>query len=254
MTGRTTNRWLRIWMDGLDLSGDASGIGELEWSYEDTPEGALSWAIKGCLPGQPTIKAGAINGYLNSTAGAIHGLAAGEGVERTLMVALGIRADPALGDPLWIGKFQQGAYKSGEGKGLVPVTVPLSLQAPGSMVYDIPWGVLLFPKSTQTGAYTGSGVDQAASTAYGGYLAYQVFSLDAGTVTLSVQDSADGSTYAAVSGLTTSAIAAASAPCGGIINLAKTVTVRRYVRPQIALAGGATTAVVALGFVRGRSF
>lgn len=250
--GRTTNQYLRVYADGRDLSGDASSIGPLTWKFDDEAKGALSWGVKGTLPGQCTILAGTLNGIFNNATGGIHDLAAGEGVNRAMMVDFGMNAAPAIGDPAFVGKFIQGAYQATPGGNMLTVTVPFHAPDPASIVYPLPWGVMLMPKSSKSAAYTGAGVNNGAATALGGFMAFQIFSISGGSVTLSVDDSADGVTWAAVTGLSSGSIAAASIPCGGIVNLSTTATIRQYARAQLALAGGATAVEFAMALVRGR--
>ena len=77
---------------------------------------------------------------------------------------------------------------------------------------------------------------------------YQVFSGD-GTASIKVQDASTNSDVS-FADLLSSGSVNFSTPKSGIVALAKTATVKRYVRWQIAL-GTATTVTFALAFVRG---
>ena len=71
---------------------------------------------------------------------------------------------------------------------------------------------------------------------------------DAGTI--SVDDSADNSSFLALSGCTTGSIDVSTKP-SGIVAIGKTATVRQYVRWQVAL-GTASDVDLTLSFIRGR--
>jgi hypothetical protein len=136
---------------------------------------------------------------------------------------------------------------------MLTVTVPFGGQANSAvMKYADPWGVLVHAKASRTAANSSTtGIDNGAATTAGGYLMYQIFSITGtGTATVSIDDSADGSSYTALSGATSGAISNTSAPTAGIVQLATTATVRRYLRWQLSLTG-ATACEFAIAFVRG---
>jgi hypothetical protein len=170
---------------------------------------------------------------------------------RTLMVAIGMSAEPAAGDPVYMGEFEQSNY-TGEPAGGMYVNAGFensSVRA-SSLLYDNPWGVLLHANSAATAANTatGAGIDTAGvATTFGGYLMYQVFAGD-GTATISVDDSADDSNYSALSGATSGEIDF-STPTAGRIAIGRAATVRQYLRWQISL-NSASTVTFALGFSR----
>lgn len=249
---RTTSKWLRVYADGYDISGDSRSIGPLIQTYDEGEFVGMSHAVKGALPSHATIGVGTLNGIFNDTASTgLHTIASSAGVMRTLMVAVGMNAEPAAGDPVYMGEFEQLDYMA-EHAGAVYANVNFgnSSARASTFLYDKPWGVLLHAKGAETAANsaTGAGIDtEGAATAFGGYLTYQVFAGN-GTATISVDDSADDSSYSALSGATTGSIDF-STPTAGRIAIGRTAAVRQYLRWQISL-GTATTVTFALGFSR----
>jgi len=256
MTGRTVAKHARFYMAGYDMSGYTRNFGPLVWTYDEQGEAALSDDIKNYLPGHPTISVGQLNGFFDNTAtSGLHTIASTAGVIRTIMAPIGMRAAPVAGDAVWCGQFTQLGYQEA-GEGFVGVNIPFGGwdNSGTTLAYDQPWGVLLHANSaaTEANSTTGEGIDTAgAQTTKGGYMVYQVFG-GTGAVTISIDDSADDSSYAALDDATTGEIADASVPQAGIIALGKTATVEQYLRWQIVAGGGFSTVTFALAFVRGR--
>jgi len=116
--------------------------------------------------------------------------------------------------------------------------------------YDKPFGVLLHEKSEETAVNavdSGLSSDKEIASERGGFLVYQIFSGD-GTATISVEDSADDSSWAALSGATSGELDCSSVQ-HGLVPLGTTATVRRYLRWQISL-NTATSVTFALAFIR----
>jgi len=254
-TGRTLSRWARIYADGYDLSGHTREIGPLAWTYDEVEQVAMMDSARGALPNHPEISIGTLNGLFDNTAtSGIHAVLGSAGVSRDVLVALGIRAAPAEGDPAFMGAFNQNAYQIAPSGGDIALTVPFGKISPAEgMLYEKPWGTLLHENAEETEANAANGVDddrRAASTTSGGFLVYQILGVTGtGTVTISIDDSANNSTWLALSGATSAAIAHTAVPCAGIIQLGVTATVRRYLRWQLAL-DTVTACQFVLGFVR----
>lgn len=252
MAGRTISKYSRFYADGYDLSGDTRSFGPLDCDYEYSATAGLTWEVKGGLLGQPSLAIGTLNGIFNSDTAGIHTVVK-TAAPRNVMIPLGIQAAPVNGDPVFIGKFNQIGYGTEYGDVMPTVTVPFGGQAnSATMKYTDPWGLLLHAKASRTAANSSTtGINNGAASTAGGYLMYQIFSITGtGNVTISIDDSADGSTYAALSGATSGAIANTAAPASGIVQLATNATVRQYLRWQISFTG-ATACEFALAFVRG---
>lgn len=250
-TGRTIIRHTRVYMDGYDLSGYSRTIGPLSSTWDYDGQASLTDEIKNGMLGQVAISAGQLNGFFDNTAtSGLHVVASTPGVKRTLMVPVGILAAPAAGDVVFNGVFEQKNYYQ-NGDNNIYATVDFgSWDATSVIGYQNPWGYLLHAKSAETAANTATGIDdRGAATTAGGYMCYQVFAGN-GTATIKVQDAATNlnASFADITGATTGSISCTT-PSAGIVALATTATVRRYLRWQIAL-GTATTVTFALSFVR----
>lgn len=253
-TGRTHPRWMRFYADGYDLSGFARQISELKQEFGSTPDAALTDAVKNVLVGQASLGVGALNAFFDNTATVGLQAALGSaGASRTVMVLIGMRGNPAQGDPVYAAMLEQLEFRIKQENGYVVANVPFGdadAVAP-NLAYTQPWGVLLHAKAAETAVNTATGVDDfGAATTVGGYLCYEIFSSN-GTVTVKIQDAETNSngSFADLSGATSGSQDASSTPKAGIVALARNATVRRYLRWQIVL-GTATTVTFALSFHR----
>lgn len=251
-TGRTVPKHVRVYGGGYQLCGYTQTIGPLNWSYDTAALTTMCDSATGILNNQPHIGLGTLNGVFDNTATTgLHALASTPAAW-DMMVAVGIRAAPAAGDPVFCGKFMQSGYTMVENAGAVTVTMPFTEWDAGDLpTYDVPWGRLIHAYGAETAANstTGAGVNNGAATTAGGYMMYQVFAGN-GTATISIDDSADDTTYGALSGATTGELNFSTAQAG-IVSLGTTATVKQYLRWQLAL-NSATTVTFALAFVRGR--
>ena len=251
---RTHRKYMRVYADGYDLSGQLSSIGPLSNVYDEGPFEGLSEEVIGIQLGHATNEVGNYNGVLDNTdTTGLHGLQSAPGLDRTMMIALGFLAPPVMGDPVFSGIFPQLDYMPNTGQVITTVTASFGPQSQESgMLYTRPWGKLLHALGAETGANSATtNVDNGAATTKGGYLVYQIMDYSGtGDAEISVDDSADGSTFTALSGATSGAIAHTAMPTAGIIQLATTATVRQYLRWQLAL-NTLTSVTFALAFVRG---
>lgn len=253
MAGRTVAKYARVYVDGFDLSGFTRSLGSLDWEFEERTDSAISDDAKNTILGQPTISMGAYNAMLDNTAtNGSHIVLPTAGGNRVVTVALGDRAVPAAGDPIFTTEFLQKSYLGDIAADHVAVNIPFSsAHAIGQTSYDIPWGILHHALGAETGVNAGTGQDNAAATTAGGYFVYHLLSSD-GTVTLSIDDSADNAAFLALSGATSGSIDASATPAAAIVALGTTATVRQYLRWQLVF-GTATTATFVSAFVRGRT-
>lgn len=252
-TGRTVEKYTRVFADGYDVSGMARKVGPLELTYAEANLTAMADAVKGYLPNTPHVNCGTLDAVFDNTVTTgIHAVLGTAGTKRTVMVCKGIQAAPAQGDPVFSGVFLQKAYQAANDSGAVTVTIPFSgWAADAAYLQASPWGVLLNANTARTAVNSAIGVDdRGGATTTGGYMTYQVTAGN-GTATILVQDAAtntDGS-FAALSGATTGSINCAVVQ-HGIVALAAGATVRRYLRWQITL-GTATSVNFVLAFNRG---
>jgi hypothetical protein len=95
--------------------------------------------------------------------------------------------------------------------------------------FGLEWGTALTAGlRTDTAAANGASLNNGGATAFGAQAYLQVTAFTGTTITVAVQDSADNSTFAAVTGLTFTAVTAA--PAAQRLATANTATIRQYVR------------------------
>lgn len=249
---RTHNKHVRAYMNGVDVSGFTRSVGSLDWTFGAEPDAAVTDEIKNILIGQGDIQAGGYSAFLDNDAAGLFTLASAGTQTINYMVAIGASAAPVAGDPVFAWKFEQTSYAVEQGAGFVAVSVPFGGASYAStLAYKKPWGVLLHAKATETDVNSAIGIDDnSASSALGGIFVYHLHSSD-GTVTIKAQDAATNlnASFADITGATSGSVDATTTPQSGMIALAKTATIRRYLRWQIVL-GSATGATFTCAFIR----
>jgi hypothetical protein len=253
-TGRTINKYARVYVDGYDLSGHTRSIGPLSCTFAEGADDPLTASVIGTWLGQATISPGTLNAMFDNTASSgIHALHSTAGINRNVLVAQGIQAVPAQGDPVFCGQFMQDDYMTGPGETPSTVTIKFSPSSgTGSALnYSIPFGVLLRADTATTTDNAAAGVDGGGETLYGGYMMYQILASTGSdadiTAAIKVQDST--SSGGAYSDLLTSGTIHCHAGTSGVVALAKTAHVQEFTRWQVGW-GSATSLTFILGFVR----
>ena len=261
MAGRGVSKNNRLYLGcdtaALDLSCStlATNAAGVDFAVDDMA--AYCWSVKGGMLGQGTLSFGPVNVtlYTDATAALSAHDVLDDMAAQTVYpaLALGLTAAPVIGSVCFATPMELKSYSGVEGENTVTLTATMSSPNLPVMNYANPWGVVLHTLVAATAANTDTAaatvVDNGAESTSGGYMYYALTSVDAGTVTISVDDSDNGDTYDALSGATSGAL---SAPKAGIVQLGTTATVRRYLRWQVALAGGASTATFFTAFVRGQ--
>lgn len=116
-------------------------------------------------------------------------------------------------------------------------TFALQAQANG---YGLEWGQQLTAGlHTDTAATNGASIDQGAATAFGAQAYLQVTALTGTDVTVKIQDSADNSSFADVTGLTFTQTT--TAPTTQRIATASGQAIRRYLRAVTTTSAGFTS-------------
>lgn len=143
-----------------------------------------------------------------------------------------------LGAPSAVCNAKQNNYDgTRDASGALPFNVVSNANA-----YGLEWGFQLTAgQRTDTVATNGTSVDGAASSAFGAqaYLQYQ--SVVGTSVTVTIEDSADNVSFAAVTGLAFTAVLGAAVPGFQRLATLNTATIRRYVR--VATTGTFSSAV-----------
>ncbi|MFD8866011.1 hypothetical protein ACFV1F_16825 [Streptomyces sp. NPDC059590] len=125
-------------------------------------------------------------------------------------------------------------------------TFAVSAQANG---YGVEWGRQLTAGiRTDTAATLGTGIDTAASVSFGAQAYLHVMAFTGTDATVKIQDSADNSTFADVTGLSFTQITAG--PTSERIATAAGATVRRYLRAVTVTTGGFTSLAFAVTVIK----
>jgi hypothetical protein len=115
--------------------------------------------------------------------------------------------------------------------------------------YGLEWGQQLTAwQRTDTAATNGASLDGAAATVQGAQAWLHVYAFTGTDVTISIEDSANDSLFAAVTGLSFTAVTAA--PFSQRLATAAGATLRRYVRAVTATSGGVTSVTFAVQITR----
>lgn len=115
-------------------------------------------------------------------------------------------------------------------------TFTLSVEAQ-SNAYGLEWGrSLTAGVRTDTAATNGSSIDTTASASFGAQAYLQAFAMTGTDVTVKIQDSADNSTFADVTGLSFTQLTAGRA--AERLATANNATIRRYLRAVTVTTGG----------------
>lgn len=115
--------------------------------------------------------------------------------------------------------------------------------------YGLEWGKQLTAwQRTDTAATNGASLDGTAATTQGAQAWLHVFAFTGTDVTISIEDSANDSAFAAVTGLAFTQVTAA--PFSQRLATAAGATLRRYVRAVSATSGGVTSVTYAVQVTR----
>lgn len=233
-----------FWLGSADLSGDIGAVNTIETARAVLDVTAIDKSAPERIPG---LRDGslAFSSFWNASAGAAHlTLSAMPRTDVIATVGIGA-ASGAVGQAAasLVAKQINYAPTRGQDGSLI---ASVSASANG---YPLEWGELLTTgkQTFASGSLNGTSIDLGATdTAFGAAAILHVFSLGSGTPTVTVADSANDSTFAALS-----PTSLAFSPTGASVERLQTgptATIRRYVRIQVT--GTYTNLVCALNFVR----
>ena len=257
---RTNKKWIRVYLDGVDISGYIRDAGKLSELAPIIPDMTVTDMVKNGLVGQTILSCGPINAVLDNDGAAYPaGLYASfnqAGGTHTLAVAVGTLAAPAIGDMCFFNGMNETAFQVlDNGKGFISVHINDDKTPPGTWnTYEDGFGWVVHPLATETG------VNAANQTVdMGGYLSskgglwcyHLMTSLGSGTVVLKLQQSASGTGgWSDVTGATSPALTTPNATgLSGIVALAPSTNVDRYLRWQLVFSG-CTSATFFTAFIR----
>lgn len=115
--------------------------------------------------------------------------------------------------------------------------------------YGLEWGDQLTAwQRTDTAATNGASLDGGGATLFGGQAWLHVYAFTGTDVTIGIEDSANNSSFAAVSGLSFTQVT--SAPFSQRLATAAGATIRQYVRAVTSTSGGVTSVTFSVQFTR----
>ena len=238
-----------FYIGGYNISGDVGSLGSI--SAPMTP-----LEVTGIDKSAPERIGGLRSGHIeftaffNTSAGQEH--AALKTLPTTNLIATYARGT-TLGDPAFCLQGKQLNYDptwAADGS----LTEAVTLE---SDQYGGEWGIQLTAgvRTDTTATSPATGVDTTASASFGIQAYLQVFAFSGTSVTVTVQDSADNSSFANISGLS-AFTAVTAAPATERIASTNTTTVRRYLRVITAgtFSNAAFSVVVVKNEIAGQSF
>lgn len=225
-----------LWIDQYNVSGDVGAIDSIASSRAQLDYTSIEDTFMSRLPGLGDGSI-AFSGYFNTTSPSVHNaIGSAFGTAISIITAAFGTAIGSSAASLGGARATYNTTRAADG------ALSVSVSAESGIGYGADWGVLLAGRGTATGTATTT-VDGVAATTNGAQAYLHVVSVSAGTVTITVQDSSDNSTFNNVTGLSFTATAAGTAEYKAT---AAGATIARYLR--FNCSGG--TAVFALNVAR----
>lgn len=236
---KTTGLNTRLYVMGTDLSGDVAsldGVGASQTLLDST---TLDQSANSRLVGlmDSTISCSA---FFDNAAGKGHSVWSSNSgkiptADQTVMIPL----VATIGQPVLCFVSKQGAYNIDRPSG-GPVGASVDYQLADGTGPD--WGLMLTAGAvTDSSGTTYTAIDNGASSSDGARAQVQCMSLTSGTVTATIQDSSDDTTYASLGAFT-----GITGQTQETISISGTV--ERYVR--LVTSGTFSTAIIAVAFSR----
>lgn len=234
----------QLYVNGYDLSGDVGMIQRIQDKGALLPVTGIDKSAMERIHGIADGGLG-FTSFFNDAAAAAHPVLSARGAgDKNVLFAIGSTIGKA--GAVVVGKQVDYAGARGEDGSL-----GMTIEVESSDGQGLRWGEMLTAgKRTDTGATTGATVDSTAGapTGFGAVLMLHVFSFSGTLATVKVQDSANGSAWADLSGGGFTAITAG--PTSKRISLGSTATVRRYLRAVTTTSAGFTSLIFALCVAR----
>ncbi|MEV6181351.1 hypothetical protein [Streptomyces sp. NPDC052015] len=217
-----------FYLHGYDVSGDISSV-----NVSGGPAALTTTGIdKSAFERIGGLRTGAMTGtcYFNPGTDRAHPRLSG--LPRTDVIASYFRGT-TLGNPAACQVSKQINYDGQRGDDGA-FTFSFDLQCNG---FGVEWGrSLTAGVRTDTAATNGSSIDTTASASFGAQAYLQAFAFTGTDVTVKIQDSADNSTFADVTGLSFTQLTAGRT--AERIATANNATIRRYIRAVTVTTGG----------------
>lgn len=232
--GKQTGIGAQLFAGQYNLSGDVGAIDTIAWSRDLIDVTTIEDDARSRLPG---VMDGTISftGYFDGAAGHLHPVL---GNLPSTDVILTAAVGTAIGDAAASLIAQTANYNETRG---TDGSLALAVTGQASGGYGTEWGQLLTGRIVAAPGTASASANGGTATTTGAAAYLHVFGVSAGTVTVSVVDSADDVTFAAVPGLSFTATSAGTAQR---VATSATETIDQYVR--YVVAGGTATIAVNL--------
>lgn len=235
----------QLFITGVDLSGDTGSMTSVHGGPAALPSTGLD---KNAMERLGGVLDGAIgwSSFYNVTAGQAHPTLS---TLPTTDVAVMYVTAQSIGSPCAMLLGKQPDYAGTRGAD-GSFTFDLEVLSNSAINTALEWGIMLTAgKRTDTTATNGASNDYGAvSTLFGATAWLHVFSVTGTSMTVTIQDSADNSAWANITGLAFSAVVPGAAPQYQRLQTATGATIRRYVRA--ITTGTFNPGVFAVGFTR----
>jgi hypothetical protein len=254
LTGKTHPRYLRIIVQGDDISGDMRAINAFGATFEQADATGWSNGTRQWLTGQANVMLDGLTAIFNNAPGGIGPAYKGSHTRLSAMnavyasVFVGIRAAPAIGNPSFSAGFGQHEYTvNGDVNGSDPVMLGANFYQTAELLEATAvWGVCLANGTELSGTTNNGSVDNGAATS-AGYIAILHVTQTTGAIgsntwAFKIEHSTNDSTWADLATFTLngSALAVERAEASGTVN--------RYVRFVATRTAG--TAAPWVSFIR----
>lgn len=219
----------QLWVDAYNVSGDVGAIDSIASSRAQLDYTSIEDDYMSRLPG---LGDGSISfsGYFNRASPSLY--AAFGSAFGTAITIITASFGTAIGSPaasIGAARSTYSTTRSADG------ALALSASAESGIGYGVDWGVLLNSRDSATGTATTT-VDNSVATSLGAQAYLHITAVAAGTVTITVQDSADNANFTAVSGL---AFTASSTAVAEYKATSAGAAIARYTRYNVS--GGTAT-------------
>ena len=233
-------RWLRIFVNGYNLSGDARNIGEMANAFEAVDMTGWSQALRRYLPNMR--RQVGVNGFqalANDTS-----LSGAHSVMKTpgdvnVSVLFGALAEPTYGDPAYLlSGAQINAAMGWDGEAAV---ISGNFVPDGGASDYSPLGLVLHPETGRSATFTGTALDNGAASLVGWQANLHLTTAVSGNFALIIEHSATGAWAGEQATLGSFTLTGAAV---GSENISGAGTVERYVRLKGTRTAGSITPVV----------
>ena len=237
--GKTTGLQTKFYLAGVDMSADVASISNIGYTQTLADTTNLSVSAMERIPS--TLDGNlAISAFFDSSNGHSTWVPSGDipTADRNAFVGMSTTA----GEACLFGAFKQTSYyvsRPDAGTGAITCAIDLSAADGASPSFGVLQTAGL---ETNAASDTYTAIDNGASSASGGRMSVQCTSIGSGSITLSLEDSADNVTYASLASFT--AISAAGS--SEIVSISGTID--RYTK--LVASGTFTNAVVIVGLSR----